>query len=573
MRNFSLYFAIFVLTIAQTIGVGAQDCEFFQDDYLCYNGQVRCSVGEHISAAGQSTIVGYYQCSVSAITYFGVCDSGNSPQDDQFLLDINGQVVSENFISTQSEFVNIYPITLDGGRYPVRLSVLRDADPPGTYRIVGSTSADYVSNQLRNVCGADFAATSFEEEGAGKLINEPIPLLVYGSQRIDLNNDNEYNYLDGASLYLYDAYQDIEIQLTDNGSSDADPSWSPDGRTIIFTSQRRGTGIESSVFTVPVTGGEPRQLTDGTVTHWHPEYSPDGNTIATTCYRNSICLMDNDGGNLRVILQSDGEHQFFWDPQWSPDGSKILIIGRTQDTNGSGRVDGCDQAQLFSINSDGSGLTLVSRGSNQISGGDWSFDGRSIIYYASWETGNGHECAFNDEAALGMIDLGSGMDRTIIPRGRFLRTPAFSYDMNFATYTAPNRDSNEDGFLDARDIENLVVFLFEDGTQRRLTLAEYEIFDPAWAPPHVVKMPPQVNLFERPTPICTVSSPQQINLREGAGTDFDSPGKLPYGPNAVDGQTVGTDGFVWWHLSIGYWVRSDVVDAQGACASTPQMGG
>jgi hypothetical protein len=251
-RAITYILLICVQALSGSIILAQQNCEFFQDNYLCYTGEVDCANGQDISSAGQSAVVGHYQCSVSAISYFGVCDSGSSPQDDQFVLDINNQVVSENFISTQSEFVNIYPITLDAGNYPLRLSVLRDADPPGTFRIVGSTSAELVESRLQDVCGADFAATSFEEEGAGRLINEPIPILVYATYREDLNGDGVYNNSDGSNLYLYDAYENIEVQLTDTGSSDFDPSWSPDGNSIVFASIRRGTGIESAIFVVPV---------------------------------------------------------------------------------------------------------------------------------------------------------------------------------------------------------------------------------------------------------------------------------------------------------------------------------
>lgn len=557
--------------IVPTVVIAQQNCQIFEDNYMCYTGVYGCSESQaHVSAAGQSGIVGQYNCSVSAISYFGVCDSGNSPQDDQFVLDINGQVVSENFISTQSEFVNIYPITLGAGNYSIRLSVLRDADPPGTYRVVASTSAEEVSNRLRDVCGADFAATSFEEEGAGRLINEPIPILVYASYRQDFNGDGVFNNTDGASLFLYDAFQNIEVQLTDSGSADFDPAWSPEGQTIVFASQRRGLGIESAIYTVPVTGGQPQQITDGTVSHWHPEFSPDGQTIATTCYRNSICLMNRDGSNLRTILQSDGSSNFYWDPQWSPNGSQLLILGRTQDTNGSGRVDGCDQSMLFIINQNGSGLQRISSGGNYIFGGDWSLDGTQIIYYAAWETGNGHECAYNDEAALGIIDVQSRNDTILIPRGRFLRTPAFSHDTSFATYTAPNRDDNGDGYLDARDTESLVVFLFNDGTQRRLTLGNHEIFDPSWAPIHITTLQP-VNLHVRPTSICNISASQRVNLRSSPSTDASSPGRLPTGYHAADGQQRDNEGFVWWRLANGYWVRSDVVDATGNCNGLPQV--
>lgn len=566
-----LRFTLLVVLICIPIVIQAQDCQFYDDNYLCYTGQVGCNNNKNLSSAGQASVVGQYRCGVSAIAYFGVCDSGNSPQDDQFIIDINGQIVSESDVSSGVEVVRIYPITLQPGNYPIRLSVLRDTDPPGTFRVVASTSQDTVRSRLADVCGADFSETTFEEEGTGRLITEPLPIIAYASYREDTNGDGAYTTQDNANLYLYDAYRDIEKQLTDISALDSDPSWSPDGSKIIFSSARRGLGTQSAIFVVDVTGGEPVQITDGTVTHWHPEYSPDGTQIATACYQTSICLMDADGSNLRVILERSGE--YYWNPQWSPDGSKILVIGRRRDTNGSGVVDGCDRSDLFIMNRDGSDLNRVVRKGDYIFGGDWSVDGSEVIYYSAWETGNGYNCAYNDEASLGIVDLATEQDTVFIPRGRFLRTPAFSYDTTFATFTAPNADSNQDGYLDARDIESLVVFVFADGTQRRLTFDEYEIFDPAWAPPQVTELPANVTVYQTPKPVCTVGATGAVNLRTGPGTEFDQGGVMPQGQIGVDGQAMGADGFVWWRLSIGYWVRSDLVVTVGDCSAAPEIDG
>jgi len=68
---------------------------------------------------------------------------------------------------------------------------------------------------------------------------------------------------------------------------------------------------------------------------------------------------------------------------------------------------------------------------------------------------------------------------------------------------------------------------------------------------------------------CVVTSigTQAVNLREGPGTNFAAQGTLPSQNNAqVDGQATGNDGFVWWRLTSGLWVRSDVVTASGNCA-------
>ncbi len=72
------------------------------------------------------------------------------------------------------------------------------------------------------------------------------------------------------------------------------------------------------------------------------------------------------------------------------------------------------------------------------------------------------------------------------------------------------------------------------------------------------------------TAACTVTTATSANQRSGPGTDFELAGTLAGGASAaVDGQATGADGFVWWRLGEGVWVRSDVVNATGNCEGVP----
>ena len=69
---------------------------------------------------------------------------------------------------------------------------------------------------------------------------------------------------------------------------------------------------------------------------------------------------------------------------------------------------------------------------------------------------------------------------------------------------------------------------------------------------------------------CMISTASNANQRRGPGTSFDLAGTLVGGvPVAADGQATGADGFVWWRLGEGIWVRSDVVEEAGDCVSLP----
>jgi hypothetical protein len=73
---------------------------------------------------------------------------------------------------------------------------------------------------------------------------------------------------------------------------------------------------------------------------------------------------------------------------------------------------------------------------------------------------------------------------------------------------------------------------------------------------------------------CTVTASSTVNQRSGPGTSFAIAGTLAGGTSAaVEGQATGADGFVWWRLGEGIWVRSDVVNAAGNCESVPIVQG
>jgi hypothetical protein len=72
---------------------------------------------------------------------------------------------------------------------------------------------------------------------------------------------------------------------------------------------------------------------------------------------------------------------------------------------------------------------------------------------------------------------------------------------------------------------------------------------------------------------CSLTSSRPVNIRLGPGLNYAvrvgaQIGKLT--PTTPVSQAIGTDGFTWYKLwYFNAWVRSDVVDAVGDCASVP----
>jgi TolB protein len=68
-------------------------------------------------------------------------------------------------------------------------------------------------------------------------------------------------------------------QLTFDRSADFDPTVSPDGRHVVFVSERSG---RNKLWRMDIDGGNPTQLTSGAAVDFLPNYSPDGRWLVYT---------------------------------------------------------------------------------------------------------------------------------------------------------------------------------------------------------------------------------------------------------------------------------------------------
>jgi Tol biopolymer transport system component len=108
-------------------------------------------------------------------------------------------------------------------------------------------------------------------------------------------------------------------RLTFDEGLQTQPTWSPDGRFIAYSSNQSGS---FDIWVQPVGGGRAVQVTTDPAVDWQPAWSPDGDTLAFRSERNGggIFLVPALGGRERLLAP------FGYAPDWSPDGSKVLAV-------------------------------------------------------------------------------------------------------------------------------------------------------------------------------------------------------------------------------------------------------
>jgi len=120
-------------------------------------------------------------------------------------------------------------------------------------------------------------------------------------------------------------------RLTFEAGLQSEPTWSPDGSLIAYSSNRGG---KFDVWVQPYGEGEPAQVTKSPGHNWQPDWSPDGKQI--------VFRSERQGGGLYVIPALGGNERkispFGYRPSWSPDGGTILFDTQVASIGGPPKV-------------------------------------------------------------------------------------------------------------------------------------------------------------------------------------------------------------------------------------------
>lgn len=128
-------------------------------------------------------------------------------------------------------------------------------------------------------------------------------------------------YNDFRNLWLIDVERGSTRRLTTDDPPDTEPVWSPNGHFVYFTSYRSGT---YAIWRVEVDSGDLAQLTMGMGPERQPSLSSDGRLLAYTTQSetSSIILMDRQ---TRESWRID-EDRFITEPTIAPDRSSVVYV-------------------------------------------------------------------------------------------------------------------------------------------------------------------------------------------------------------------------------------------------------
>lgn len=146
------------------------------------------------------------------------------------------------------------------------------------------------------------------------------------------------------------------------------PAWSPTGTRIAFTSDKDSAGLD--IYLIDPDGTDVKRLTTEPDTSSQPAWSPSGDRIAFASDRSGnaeIWVMDTLGGNL-VNLTNHAAVDL--EPAWSPDGQKIAFVSSRDSVSFA----------IFVMNADGSNPTRISPTNPPCEQPQWTPDGARIAF-------------------------------------------------------------------------------------------------------------------------------------------------------------------------------------------------
>ena len=251
---------------------------------------------------------------------------------------------------------------------------------------------------------------------------------------------------DVKEIYIADYDGANPRRITTNRQLNLTPVWSPDARSIAYTSYRRGY---PDLFIALIYQGLQQEPTKGGTQNWLPMFSPDGTRIVFTSSREGnpeLYIINRDGSGLRRLTNHPAIDT---SPTWSPTGTQIAF---TSDRAG--------QPQIYIVGADGLNLRRLTTSESYADRPTWSPAPFNEVAFAA-RTGPGYD--------IKIYDLASGVTRQVTFGEGSNESPAYS----------PN--GRHIAFTSTRTGRTQIFTIGRDGRGGRQVTRDGNNFTPSWS--------------------------------------------------------------------------------------------
>ena len=246
-------------------------------------------------------------------------------------------------------------------------------------------------------------------------------------------------------IYIADYDGENQRRVTVGKSLNITPTWSPDGRSIAYSSYRRG---QPNIFISNIYQGTLEELTKAAGNNFTPSWSPDGTRLCFASTRDGnieLYVVNRDGSNLRRLTNNPGSDIT---PTWSPSGTQIAF---TSDRTGT--------PQIYIVGADGLGLQKLTS--------------EPYADRPTWSPAPFNEIAF-------AARTGPGMDIKVISLAtREVRQLTFGEGTNESPSWAPN--GRHVAFSSTRSGKTQIFTMARDGKNLKQITQTGNNYQPDWS--------------------------------------------------------------------------------------------
>jgi TolB protein len=246
-------------------------------------------------------------------------------------------------------------------------------------------------------------------------------------------------------IYLMDWDGQNQWRLTANRNLSLAPDWSPDGKTVVFQSYRKGS---PQLDLVPTAGGAQKEIPVSTELNSSPAFSPDGKWIAycgSVRGNPEIFVVGVDGRGLRRLTDNSAVDAT---PRWAPNGREIAFTSNRQGT-----------PQIYLMDSEGANVRRLTLAGNWNDEATFAPDGSRIAF----------SCQNEGELQICVLDLLSGRTFQISSGPGAQENPSWSPDGSKIAWEVTRNGSTQ------------ILVANSDGSSPRIITSAGNNTSPSWS--------------------------------------------------------------------------------------------